>query len=114
MILTAQNIEIRGTITGENNESVVFPIVANRTTSHGMVANSDGKFVMKAMKSDTILINATGYSVFKFCAADSLVKDFYLLNVHLTRNVITLKEIIIHDIKSITDIKILWTYLQEQ
>ena len=103
MQINAQNIEIRGTVSGENNESVVFPIVANRTTGHGMVAN-DGKFVMKATKNDTILINATGYSVFKFCAADSATKDFYQLEVHLTRNMITLKEIIIHDIKSITDI----------
>lgn len=100
----AQNIEIHGSITGENNELIVFPIIANRSTGHGMVANSEGKFVMKALKTDTILINATGYSMFKFCAADSTTKDVYEVDIHLSRNVITLKEIIIHDIKSITDI----------
>jgi 3-dehydroquinate dehydratase len=102
--IKAQTIQIQGKIMGEEGESVVFPIIANQSTSHGVVADGNGRFTIAANKSDTILINATGYNLFKFCLHDSLLKESYQVEVHLTHKVISLKEFIVHDIKTIADI----------
>ncbi len=102
--IKAQTIQIQGKIMGEQGESVVFPIIANQSTSHGVVADGNGRFTIAANKSDTILINATGYNLFKLCLHDSTTKDVYQIEVHLTHKVISLKEFIVHDIKTIADI----------
>lgn len=102
--LTAQAIQIQGKIIGEQGESVVFPIIANQSTSHGVVADGNGYFSIAADKSDTILINATGYNLFKLCMRDSTLKYSYQIEVRLTHKVISLKEFIVHDIKTIADI----------
>ena len=102
--IKAQSIQIQGRIIGEQGESVVFPIIANQSTSHGVVADGNGHFLILASKSDTILFNATGYNLYKFCAHDSAFKELYQVEIRLTHKVVMLKEFIVHDIKSIADI----------
>lgn len=105
--LFSQNkIILKGKVLDENKSLIVFPVIANKTKNLGMMANSDGTFTMQIDKADTILFSSMGYYLQKVCLKDSLIKnDTFYLTVYLKKNIKTLKEVVVYDIKSINELQ---------
>ena len=105
--LVAQNkIVFMGKVLDENKSIVVFPVIANKTKNIGMMANGDGSFTMNIDKTDTILFSSIGYYLQKLCFKDRVVEnDTIRMNIYLKKNIQTLKEVTVYDIKTIQELQ---------
>ncbi len=106
-LINAQNkIVLKGKVMDETKSAVIFPVIANKTKNTGMMANPDGTFQMMIDKSDTILVSSIGYFLQKICLKDSsITSDTFALNIYLKKNIQTLKEVTVFDVKSIKELQ---------
>lgn len=101
-----KTIYIKGKILDENKYLIVFPVIANKTQNQGMMANSDGTFQMSIHQNDTLLFSSIGYYLQKVCLKDSVINtDTFALNVYLKKNIQTLKEVTVYDVKTIKELQ---------
>jgi hypothetical protein len=59
-------------VDGKNNTPLYYSIIINKRTNTGVTSNTDGSFAMKVLKSDTLLISSSGYSVRKLAVIKAL------------------------------------------
>lgn len=89
----SDSVIIKGKVTDKDNPYVWIPCMAiNKTTGKGIFGDNGGRFIIKMKKSDTLIVNATGYIQQKFCFKDSTKKN-YSLNVELYKKPIELKPV---------------------
>jgi hypothetical protein len=89
----SDSVIIKGKVTDKDNPYVWIPCMAiNKTTGKGIFGDNGGRFTLRMKKSDTLIVNATGYIQQKFCFKDSTKKN-YTLNVELTKKPIELKSV---------------------
>lgn len=70
-------------------------MIVNKTTGTGFFSADNNSFQYGFNKTDTIMVNATGYSVKKLCFKDSMQKDTFRIAVLLEKPVVTLKPVTI-------------------
>lgn len=108
MYVAAQNTFIlKGRVLDESGNAIVFPVIANKTQNIGMVANTDAGYCIKVNKKDTLLFSSVGYYLQRICFADSQnsAADTIYLDIVLQRNVRTLKEVTVYDIKTLKELQ---------
>lgn len=104
---TPIHITVRGNVVGkEQNDYLYRVMVINKRTNTGTFANSDASFLVNALKSDTILFSASGYTIKKICFSDSVYKQQYNITVRLQKINYNLKGIDIYPVKSLDEIDI--------
>jgi hypothetical protein len=90
-------------ISAVNNQDLYQVVVVNQRTSEGTLARA-GVFSIQALQSDTILVSASGFSVKKFCFKDSIYKSRYTVTIHLDSLAVTLHEVHVYPMRSLTEI----------
>jgi hypothetical protein len=108
-ILTASaqpaNITVHGMAENSKGLGGLYQvIVINQRTSTGMLADPSGKFTINAVKTDTILVSASGYSVKKICFRDSAPKTEFNVTVKLDSIHYALAEVKIYPTKNLRDV----------
>ena len=63
----------KGKITdAKNNAPLYYSIIVNKRTNTGVTSNVDGSFALQVLKTDTLLISSSGYSLRKLPVAKAL------------------------------------------
>jgi len=99
------NITIKGKAVNNKGVGGLYQVVViNQRTSTGMMAESNGAFVFNALKTDTILISASGFGVKKICFRDSAVKKEYHITVILDSIHYNISEVKIYPTKNLREV----------
>lgn len=102
----AQTINISGKINRPDGKPVPpNTFVVNQRTENGVFVNPDNSYTITALKTDTILISAQEYHIYKLCFKDSTVRDKYSVNVILKPLSVNLDEVVITPTKTLKDIQ---------
>ncbi len=80
-------------------------IVINQRTSTGLLADPNGHFTINALKTDTILVSASGYGVKKICFRDSLLQREYNVKIVLDSIHYSLAEVKVYPTKNLREIE---------
>ena len=82
--LAQQEVTISGTVTSDQkNRSFYDLMLVNKRTRTGSFGNGDGSYAIQALRTDTILVGATGLRTEWICMADSAVKSSYHVDIRL-------------------------------
>lgn len=79
-------------------------MIINKRTNVGTFSDNEGKFIIKALQTDTIVLSSLGYKIKKICLKDSLIKTNYYLTISLDKIYFTLKEVNIYPVRSLNEI----------
>jgi hypothetical protein len=79
-------------------------IVINQRTSSGMLAEPNGSFSFNCLKTDTILVSASGFGVKKICFLDSAFKAQYKITVMLDSIHYSLAEVKVYPHKNLREV----------
>lgn len=98
-------VTVVGKISDADNPYVWMPaMIVNKSTGKGAFADNGGKFLVRIKKTDTLIINATGYIQQKFCFKDSTGSNFSL-QIKLSKQPIVLKEATVKPERDLTKIE---------
>lgn len=79
-------------------------IVINQRTSSGMLAEPNGHFSISCLKTDTILVSASGFDVKKICFRDSAAKNEFNVTIKLDSIHYKLEEVKVYPTKGLKDV----------
>lgn len=79
-------------------------IVINQRTSTGMLAEPNGHFTITSLKTDTILISASGFSVKKICFRDSTGRSEFTVTVRLDSMHYSIAEVKVFPTKNLREV----------
>jgi hypothetical protein len=79
-------------------------MIINKRTNVGTFSDNEGKFIIKALQTDTIVLSSLGYKIKKICMKDSLIQNSYDLTITLEKIYFTLKEVTIYPVRSLNEI----------
>lgn len=104
-MVNAQEINVKGQVVGRNGHNTLFNImVVNQQSGTGTFAAADGKFSIKAQRSDTIMITARDCAIKKICFRDSLSKNNFTVTVKLDSLHYELSDVYVHPQPSLPQI----------
>lgn len=98
-------------ITGKvyDNENSKLPLtrlmIINKRTNTGSFANSEGKFTLSILPTDTIAFSAIGFKVRNICFKDSLKKGTSNFEIALSKLHFDLKEVNVFANRSLSEIQ---------
>jgi hypothetical protein len=96
-------ISIQGKIVNTAFDSIAFANIVSQKTSQGTFSDKDGKFKIKALKTDTLLFSAIGYKPKKMAVSGFIPEKNTII---LDSLIYTLSEINIMDVR--------WRELKQQ
>lgn len=102
---TATEITVNGTIRQESNQPISNVIIINQRTKTGAFGKSDGSYVVKCLKTDTLTITSLGYYSRSICFKDSLLKAEYKPATYLEERTQTLATVEIFAPKDLEQIQ---------
>ena len=93
--LRAQDeVTIRGKVVTSIDQRTYYDLmVVNKRTRSGIFGKPDGTFVVRALRTDTLMIGSIGHQTRTLTLADSTIKDVYDITVYLTPWTIELAEV---------------------
>lgn len=102
-----QTVTISGKAFDVEDPKLPLPklMVINKRTNNGSFADSEGKFTLKAYKTDTLVFSALGFHTRKICLKDSIDKESYSIEVPLKHLRFELKEVSVFANRSLNDIQ---------
>lgn len=101
----SDTITIKGKVSDADNPYVWMPcMVVNKTTGKGVFGDNGGRFTIKIKRTDTLIVNASGYIRQNFCYKDSLGKSFHL-QINLSKQPIVLKPATVTPERDLTKIE---------
>lgn len=102
-----QTVTISGKAFDQEDPKLPLPklMVINKRTNNGSFADSEGKFALKAYKTDTLVFSALGFHTKKICLKDSIDKESYSIEVPLKHLRFELKEVSVFADRSLNDIQ---------
>ncbi len=80
-------------------------MIINKRTSNGTFADSEGKFSITVLQTDTVMLSALGFKLKKICFKDSVLRDKYVVYIPLEKLYFTLKEISVFPVRSLNEIQ---------
>lgn len=80
-------------------------MIINKRTNNGIFADSEGKFSISALQTDTILLSALGFRQKRICLKDSIAKKQYNLYIPLDKLYFTLKEVSVFATRNLNEIQ---------
>ena len=89
----------------EKPGSFLYLMVVNQRTSRGSFGDPYGGFTIEARQSDTILISARGYEVYKLCLASKPYQSTYEVEVPVERLQVELAEVEVFPEREIEEIE---------
>ena len=99
-------VTIRGTaIDRSKPSSFLYLMVVNQRTSRGSFGDPYGGFEIQARQSDTILVSARGYEVYKLCLASEPFQTSYKVEIPVERLSVDLKEVEVFPEREIEEIE---------
>lgn len=111
-LLNAQSIEcddamfVSGKIVAENGRPIFDAMVVNRTKAYGQFCESDGSYLIKICKNDTIQFAATGYTSMRLTYSDSTYRSQRTFNVVMRKLRVSIPEVEVfapRDLQAIND-----------
>ncbi len=101
------NITINGIAFDKDDSKLPLPklMIINKRTNLGTFADSEGKFSIVALQSDSILFSTTGFIIKKICLKDSVTKKQYSIEVPMQKLQYTLKEISVFATRDLSEIQ---------
>ena len=97
---------VSGKIISESGRPIFDAMVVNRTRSYGQFCESDGSYLIKLCKSDTIQFAATGYTSVRLTYADSAYRFQKTFNVVMRKLRVSIPEVEVfapRDLQAISD-----------
>jgi len=99
------NITVKGNAVNSDGMGGLYQvIVINQHTSTGMMASTNGSFIITCLKTDTILVSASGFSVKRISFRDSAAKSEYTITVRLDSLHYNLSEVKIYPHKNLRQV----------
>lgn len=80
-------------------------MIINKRTNNGVFADSEGKFSISALQTDTVLLSALGFRQKRICLKDSIAKKLYYLYIPLDKLYFTLKEVSVFATRNLNEIQ---------
>jgi hypothetical protein len=81
-----EKIRVKGTVYDpENRGAIPNLMVVNKRTQQGFFGYNSGDFDLEALKTDTLIIAATGFATMQVCFRDSLPASVYTLRLALKK-----------------------------
>jgi len=100
-----QGITIKGNAVNSKGLGGLYQVVViNQRTSTGLLAQPNGHFTLTALKTDTILVSASGFGVKRICFKDSVPKSEFTVTVILDSIHYTLAEVKVYPGKNLREI----------
>lgn len=100
-----QPITVKGNaVTSQGLGGLYQVIVINQHTSEGLMAAPNGSFTINCLKTDTLLVSASGFTMKKICFRDSVTKKEYHITVKLDSIHYNLEEVKIYPSKNLRQI----------
>lgn len=98
-------ITLRGKVTDlTTGQPIPGALVVQKSVLRGTFTDGFGYFVIKAIKTDTIMVTLTGYKVQNLCYTDSAGTDFNI-EVRLPQKVYALKPVTVRPLKTFAEIE---------
>lgn len=83
-LVAQEQVTIHGTAYSDERDRAYHDLmVVNKRTRTGFFGNADGSFTIQALRTDTIMVGATGLRTAFVCVADSAPKAEYRVKVYL-------------------------------
>lgn len=104
----AQNDQIRisGTIYDPSNKATIPNLmVVNKRTQQGYFGATNGKFDMEILRTDTVIVAATGFQTTKLCFRDSGNATSFVVSIALKRLEYTMKPVEIFTRRDLEEIQ---------
>ncbi len=79
-------------------------MIINKKTNVGSFSDNEGKFIIKSLKTDTIVLSSLGYKIKKICLKDSITKASYDITITLEKLYFTLKEVNVYPLRNLKEI----------
>ena len=100
-------VKISGKVVDAEGKNALYHImVINQQSGTGMFAQPDGTFSIQIQRTDTMLFNASGYSIKKVCFKDSVYKTEYNnLIIRIKKIEYNLKEVNVIAIRKLDEIQ---------
>jgi hypothetical protein len=77
-------VTIRGRVVTNEPEHAFYDLmIVNRRTRNGSFGNADGTFIVKALRTDTLLIAAGGFLTRTYVLGDTAIRETYDVTVEL-------------------------------
>ena len=100
------SVHISGTVYDpENRGSIPNLMVVNKRTQQGYFGYNSGFFEVTALKTDTLIIAATGFTTLKICFRDSADADSFSVSIPLKKLEIQLKPVEIFTKRDLEEIQ---------
>lgn len=80
-------------------------MVINKRTNNGLFADSEGKFSISALQTDTLVLSAIGFKVKKITLKDSVARKEYNINIPLEKLYFMLKEVSVFASRNLNEIQ---------
>ena len=80
-------------------------MIINKRTNIGIFADTEGKFSINALQSDTIMLSALGFKLKKITLKDSTTRKEYYINIPLEKLYFTLKEVSVFATRNLNEIQ---------
>lgn len=104
-IYSQTSVKIDGQIYDKETKMPIPQVmIINKRTNVGVFSDNEGRFIIKSLKTDTIILSSLGYKIKKLCFKDSLAKTNYDLTITLDKLYFTLKEVNIYPVRSLNEI----------
>ena len=78
-IAGAQKIEVSGTVTDSNGETVIGATVMEKGTANGTVTDIDGNFKFQTNAGATVVVSYVGYNIYREASNVPLFQNFKLI-----------------------------------
>ncbi len=102
----SDNITVHGKAVNSRGLGGLYQvIVINQRTSTGLLADPNGHFTINALKTDTILVSASGYGVKKICFHDSIPRREFNVTIVLDSIHYSLAEVKVYPTKNLREIE---------
>jgi len=93
--LAQEEVFIQGRVItpGHDQRAYYDLMIVNKRTRSGTFGNRDGSFLVKAQRSDTLMIGSVGHQTVAITMADSVPKERYVVEVRLRPLAVQLAEV---------------------
>lgn len=89
-----EKIRVTGTVFDpENRGSIPNLMIVNKRTQQGFFGYNSGDFDLQALKTDTLIIAATGFATRQISFHDSVLKEVYQVRIALYKLTVQLKPV---------------------
>jgi hypothetical protein len=93
-LMAQEEVTVQGRVFTTGHDRAYYDLmIVNKRTRTGSFGNSDGTFVVRCQRTDTLLIGSIGYQTMPITMADSIPKESYYVEIRLKSLQVQLAEV---------------------